>query len=163
MDVFLNDPANAVSTSPSVFTAGAGTKSALQHSETTEPVELGKVTNQYVPALTQLCQAKCVTPVFDIQGKADKPAFGGRLTLGDTVITLSEEYRSKKEAKERLAEQGLDIVKAMEVSKRENAAPHGENRVNWVGQLQRESPLCWNWGSSSLPVILVAASISLAG
>ena len=103
-----------------------------------EPVAVGKATTQYVPQLVQVCHAKRIPyPEFHIEGQADTAVFWGSLTVVGQTVTLTDRCRSKKEAKERLAEKALEIVKAAEALPKENrvAALSGEEQVNWVGKL----------------------------
>ena len=96
------------------------------------PVELNTTTNHYVATLNNLCQANGISPIFDINGEADKALFGGTLKVGDQTFTLQTQCRSKKEAKERLAESAIGPVKAMGPQKRDSTQPD----ENWVGKLQ---------------------------
>ena len=86
-------------------------------------------------ALNTLCQAKGVTAIFEIDGVVD---FGGVLKIDGTTVTSEERWRSKKDAKEGLAEKGLDVVKTMD-GKGKQSQTSGEPGKNWVGKLLGES------------------------
>lgn len=73
--------------------------------------------------------------MFEIEGETD---FGGVLKLRDVNVTNDQRWSSKKEAKERLAEKGLETVKGMEASKKE-AGPPQERKTDWVGMLLGKS------------------------
>ena len=145
VDAYLADPANA----------------ALLSNENAplQPVQLGTQTSHNVSALYTACQAKGLTPVFDIEGQANKAIFRGVLRVGDATVALDEQWRSKKEARERLAAVGVEIVKGMGARKRVGSAGGVEqgDRVkepNWVGMLQGSS-------SYSFPSALAEAANNL--
>ena len=133
IDAYLANPANAALIESATLTPGNENKPL-------QPVQLGTQTSHYVSALYQACQAKGLTPIFDIEGEANKATFKGVLKVGDVTIAPDEQWRSKKEARERLAERGVELVKGMEVRKREApGAGLGNEAVkepNWVGMLQ---------------------------
>lgn len=85
-------------------------------------------------ALNTLCQAKGLTAVFEIDGVVD---FGGVLKIGETTVKSEERWKSKKDAKEGLAEKSLDIVKAID-AKGKQSERSGEPSKNWVGMLLGE-------------------------
>ncbi|MCJ1468621.1 hypothetical protein MMC07_007250 [Pseudocyphellaria aurata] len=121
-DVFLNDSKNQV---PPHAKAWKGTA-------TSQPVQLGTPkTNHHVSTLNQLCQKRGMLPEYEIEG--DQFGFGGRLKIGKETISRDERWPSKKEAREALAETGLEVIKGMqEVEK----APVAGAQTNWVGLLQ---------------------------
>ena len=96
-----------------------------------EPVSLGKKTGFYVSALNTQCQVKGFLPVFKIEGTTD---FGGVLKLRDTTVAADQRWCSKKEAKEALAERGLEILKRIEAIAKVAGEAH-EPGKNWVGLL----------------------------
>lgn len=102
---------------------------------TTEPVALGTKTSYFVGALNTQCQCKGFLPVFEIEGDTD---FGGVLKLRDVNITSDRRWASKKEAREGLAEKGLETVRRMEAKQKEPGIPQ-EGRKNWVGMLHGKS------------------------
>ena len=67
---------------------------------------------------------------FEIEG--DKHGFGGWLKVGNEMIGRDERWRSKKDAKEGLAERGLEVVKAMPLRGKVTAS----SQENWIGMLQ---------------------------
>ena len=85
-------------------------------------------------ALNTQCQSKGFLPVFEIEGETD---FGGVLKLRDVNITSDRRWASKKEAREGLAEKGLETVNGMEAKQRELGTLEG--RKNWVGMLHGKS------------------------
>ena len=136
IDLYLADPENAASSTPAPNKRGSSQhKSTQVVSNPLEPVSLGSKTSHHVAALTTLCQAKGITAVFEIDGVMD---FGGVLKIDGTTVTSEERWRSKKDAKEGLAEKGLDVVKTMD-AKRKQSETSGEAGKNWVGMLLGES------------------------
>jgi len=114
---------------------------ARQSSETGAPVSLGSKTSHHVSALMIACQAQGLSPVFEIEGGISQADFGGILRIGSVTIASDERWHSKKEAKEALAEKGLESVKTME-GKREAAGTENGEVKNWVGMLHGESLGC---------------------
>ena len=100
-----------------------------------EPVSLGSKTRYHVTALNLLCQSKGLTLVFEIDGLVD---FGGVVKIGGTTVTSEERWRSKKDAREGLAEKGLDVAKTMDVKGKQDETS-GEAGKNWIGVLLGES------------------------
>ena len=142
VDTYLANPANA----PLLESA---TCNIRNENKPLQPVQLATQTSHYVSLLYQECQAKGLKPVFDINGEADKAIFKGVLRIGDSTIALDEQCRSKKEARERLAEKGVDLIRGMEMRKREASSASvesaGGKELNWVGMLQ---------GTSGRPALL---------
>ncbi len=136
IDLYLAAPENAASS-----TQAPNKGSNSQHKSTQvvgnplRPVSLGSKTRHHVAALNTLCQTKGLTAVFEIDGVVD---FGGVLKIEETTVTSEERWSSKKDAKEGLAEKGMDVVKAMEAKRKQLATP-GEAGKNWVGMLLGES------------------------
>ena len=137
IDLYLADTEDAASSTPA-----PNERSSSQHDSSQvirnqlEPVPLGSKKPRYhVSALNTLCQVKGLTPVFEIDGLMD---FGGVVKIGGTTVTSEERWRSKKDAKEGLAEKGLDVVKTMD-AKGKQSETLGEAGKNWVGMLLGES------------------------
>lgn len=72
-------------------------------------------------------------PDFQIDGDAIAD-FGGILKIGDVTIASDERWHSKKEAREALAEKGLEAVKDMEAKRKGTSTP-AEKDKNWIGML----------------------------
>ena len=135
IDSFLAEAKNlALSTQASNEGSDPQHKSAQMASNRLEPISLGSKTRHHVSALNILCQAKGLTAVFEIDGVVD---FGGVLKIGETTVKSEERWKSKKDAKEGLAEKGLDIVKALD-AKGKQSQKLGEAGKNWVGMLLGE-------------------------
>ena len=136
IDLYLADPKNAAS-STQALNKGSNSqhKSTQVVSNPLEPVSLGSKTRHHVAALNTLCQAKGLTAVFEIDGVVD---FGGVLKIDGTTVTSEERWRSKKDAREGLAEKGLDFVTTMD-AKGKRSETSGEAGTNWVGKLLGES------------------------
>ena len=137
IDLYLADLKDAASS-----TTAPNKQSNSQHESTQvtsnqlEPVSLGSRKPRYhVSALNTLCQTKGLTPVFEIDGLVD---FGGVVKIGGTTVTSEERWRSKKDAKEGLAEKSLDVVKTMD-AKGKQPETTGEAGKNWVGMLLGKS------------------------
>lgn len=135
VDSYLAEAKNlASSTQASNEGSHSQYKSTQVASNQLEPISLGSKTRHHVAALNILCQAKGLTAVFEIEGVTD---FGGVLKLGKTAVKSEERWKSKKDAKEGLAEKGLDIVKAID-AKGKQSERSGEAGKNWVGMLLGE-------------------------
>ena len=102
-----------------------------------EPLSLGSKTSYHVSALNTLCQSRGVVPVFEIDGDASNVDFGGILKFGDITIASDERWRSKKEAREALAERGMERAKNLEVKSRQTGTSGAlpKDAKNWVGML----------------------------
>ncbi|KAL8698834.1 MAG: hypothetical protein Q9224_001675, partial [Gallowayella concinna] len=139
IEAFLNDPRNQeVLNSKSPPQKKQKTN---QHSSSSSvPEQLGTPkTSHNVPAFHHLCQERALVAEFDIDGDGIQ-GFGGTVTVGGQTITSDQLWRTKKEAKECLAELGIPVVREMEAvhkDKREQMAPKekGEPDKNWVGML----------------------------
>ena len=135
IDSYLAESKNlALSTEASNEGSHSQQKSTQMASNRLEPISLGSKTRHHVAALNTLCQAKGLTAVFEIDGVVD---FGGVLKIGETTVKSEERWKSKKDAKEGLAEKGLDIVKAID-AKGKQSEKLGEAGKNWVGMLLGE-------------------------
>ncbi|KAI4134070.1 MAG: hypothetical protein LQ347_001839, partial [Umbilicaria vellea] len=74
----------------------------------TEPVQLGgPKTSHFVPLLNNLCQAKGLTPVFEILDHGG--GFGGKLLVAGETVEREGTWGTKKEAREKLAEFGVEV------------------------------------------------------
>lgn len=109
-------------------------KPAQRSSESGEPVSLGSKTSHYVSALNQICQAKGYLPLFEIDGDTSIAEFGGVLRLGDVTVASDERWHSKKEAKEALAEKGMETAIGLKAKEKVAVSGEGEEK-NWVGML----------------------------
>ena len=135
IDAYLAEAKNlALSTQASNEGSNPQHKSPQMASERLEPISLGSKTRHHVAALNTLCQAKGVTAIFEIDGVVD---FGGVLKIGETTVNSEERWKSKKDAKEGVAEKGLDILRALEAKGKQSEKP-GEAGKNWVGMLLGE-------------------------
>lgn len=145
VDAYLADPANAALLEDAAPALKKGTDVSKKENSNKpfQPVQSSTQTSHYVSLLYQLCQTKNVTPVFDIEGQADQAIFVGTLTLGDKIVKMDHPCRNKKEVRERLAQQGIQIVKGTEARKKEipTTIPAGSGdgagkEPNYVGMLQ---------------------------
>lgn len=143
VDIFLkeNKPLHSNSASNNKYPAKNYSQSAASPAE---PVSLGTKTSFHVAALNMQCQLKGFLPIFEIEGDASNADFGGLLKLRDMTITSDQRWHSKKEAREGLAEKGLESVQGMEAKRKEIGTP-SEPGTNWVGILhgkQAENDIC---------------------
>jgi hypothetical protein len=134
IDTYLADPSNAELLKKTPKGNQSQPKDAQRSSDSVDPVSLGSKTSHHVSALNHLCQLKGISAVFEIDGDASHADFGGVLKIENVIVTREERWHSKKEAKEALAEKGLEIVKTMEV-KRKEPGMFGEVAKNWIGIL----------------------------
>lgn len=114
-------------------------QSLMASTTSPQPVQLGGAkTNHHVTILYQLCQSRGLVPQFEIEAQPNG-GFGGWLQVGNETIFSSEGWLNKKEAKEALAEKGLELVKGMGDKKNgKGVAAEGEPK-NWIGLLLRAS------------------------
>lgn len=70
-------------------------------------------------------------PEFKIDG--DQFGFGGCLKIGNETVCRDERWPSKRDAKEALAERGVELVHAMQ---ERGQGPVAGTPTNWVGLLQ---------------------------
>lgn len=116
INTYLSDPSNA----------------ALLNKAISKPQ-----TGYYVSQIYQTCQTKGLTPVFEVEGH--NSIFTGTLKVGDVTVTLNDPCRSKKEARERLAEKAIEPVKALSILNSTSAPENDEDKnQNWIGMLQRK-------------------------
>ncbi|KAL2042136.1 hypothetical protein N7G274_005324 [Stereocaulon virgatum] len=134
IDTFLADPSNAELLKKTRKANQLQPKDAERSSDSVDPVSLGSKTSHHVSALNHLCQLKGISAVFEINEDASHAGFGGVLKIGNVTVTREERWHSKKEAKQALAEKGLEIVQTMEVKGKEPGMS-GEVAKNWVGIL----------------------------
>ena len=135
VDSYLNANPDLRSNPPKPVQYKKASTKTPASTDTPEPVSVGTKTSFYVAALNTQCQLKGFFPVFEIEGEPSIGDFGGVLKLGDVTITSDQRWRSKKEAREGLAERGLEAVKEIEPTRKEPGA-HNETGRNWVGMLQ---------------------------
>lgn len=97
---------------------------------------VSKTTSHHVPLLHRESQIRALTPRFEIEGD-QHIGFGGTVKIGEKTITTEVRWQSKKAAKEGLAANAVDIVKAMPLPKRKRLAAEGQGQgqENWVGML----------------------------
>ena len=101
---------------------------------TLQPVELNQLSSNHVSALYTQCQQKGISLTFEIDNGRERQLFSGLLRIGSETINLDQLCRSKKEAKERLAEKGLGLLNKAGIKRDLSAGmdAHG----NWIGKLQ---------------------------
>ena len=136
IDTYLKDEENkallATNTKQGQGSSSKG-KRAASNSSPPQPVQLGVRTSQHVGALYHLCQERSIVPEFEIDG--DQSGFGGVLRIGEQTVTSDQKWRSKKEAKEDLAEKGVEVVRWAEVKGKSPKNGGGGCLENWVGKL----------------------------
>lgn len=74
-----------------------------------------------------------IVPKYEIEG--DQSDFGGWLQIGNETISRDERWKTKKDAKEGLAEMGVELVKGLREKEMEKEPVAGP-QPNWVGLLQ---------------------------
>lgn len=138
IDAFLNDPLNRETVR--VNSPPQKKQKTSQANSSAAPEQLGTPkTTHNVPAFHHLCQERGLVANFDIGG--DQPeGFGGAVTVGGQMVTSEQRWRTKKEAKEALAELAIPVVKEMGAGKKDKgeqpaAKGKGEPEKNWVGML----------------------------
>lgn len=90
-----------------------------------------------VVKLHHLCQqTRGLVPLFEIECDEQGATWGGRLIVGDRIISRGEmRWHSEKAAREGLAEVGVGVVRDM--MKNEDGKAN-----NWTGMLQGMYPYC---------------------
>ena len=141
-DAYMNDPNNQLLLQDTV-TAKKGKTSAPRNdlstvsgSSSTEPVQLGAPkTSQHVKLLYEICQSSGLQLEFKIDG--NHSGFGGWVSINGEKIEADEVWRSKKEAKEGLAEKGMELAHRLAQNPKSVpvAAAAVGHQVNWVGNL----------------------------
>lgn len=129
-------------------TAGNGTTTARNPASQLAPavaVPLGKPrTTEHIKHFHELCQQRGIAPAFEFEN-VDQQRFGVRLSFGDKVLEEKGPFNSKKEAKEAVAERGLEVVREMvregALSTDEGGSRGGgeERAENWIGLLLGKS------------------------
>ncbi|SLM36826.1 Double-stranded RNA-binding domain [Lasallia pustulata] len=111
------------------YLASPATQAVLDSStDPTEPVQIGgPKTSHFVPLLNTLCQAKGLTPVYEILAQDGR--FGAKLTVGGETVEREGTWTTKKEAREKLAECGVEVVRDLTPT----AASAVTNGDNWGG------------------------------
>ena len=140
VDAFLAAPENATLLHHASDRKNAPTQQRKPEINPSQPVSLGSRSTHHVTALNTLCQQKGLVPDFQIDGSASNADFGGFLKIGDVVIARDERWHNKKEAREALAERGLETVKSMEAQKKIPKTPSVKDK-NWIGLLHGQSPV----------------------
>ena len=146
VDAYLNDPKNQSLLHDLIATKKGKASTSRQDSCTgsgsssTEPVQLGgPKTSHYVKVLYELCQSRGLQPEFEIDG--DESGFGGWISINGETIGTDEKWRSKKEAKEGLAQKGIDLASRVAQNARPTPAAAAGPRENWIGKLLGEELL----------------------
>ena len=134
IDDYLAAPENAALLKRAPDRKNAPTKQPKAETKISLPVPLGSRSSHHLIALNNLCQQKGFVSDFQIDGDASKADFGGLLKVGDVIIASDERWHSKKEAREALAEMGLETVKCMAAVRKELGTP-SEKDKNWIGML----------------------------
>ncbi len=134
VETYLAAPENAALLHRAPDRKNAPTKQPEPEKDPAQPVSLGSKSTHHVTALNLLCQQKGLVPDFQIDGDASNADFGGLLKIGDKTIASDERWRSKKEAREALAEMAFETVKNME-AKRKEPGTSGVKDKNWIGML----------------------------
>ena len=140
VDAFLAAPENATLLHHAPDRKNAPTQQPKAETNPSQPVSLGSKSTHHVSTLNMLCQQKGLVPDFQIDGDASNTDFGGFLKIGDVVIARDERWHSKKEAREALAEKGLETVKGMDAEKKAPNTP-GVKDKNWIGLLLGQFPV----------------------
>lgn len=96
---------------------------------------VSQTTTHHLPLLHQESQIRGLLPRFEIEGD-QRMGFGGNVAVGDETIKSEQRWKTKKAAKEGLAEKAVGIVKAMPSLKRKRS--EGETQENWIGMLHGE-------------------------
>ncbi|MCJ1266273.1 hypothetical protein MMC22_006156 [Lobaria immixta] len=126
LDKYLEDPKTKALLS-------TDTKKATSRPMNSQPVQLGSPrTSQHVSTLHQLCQKRGIVPEFEIDGDQND-GFGGWLKVGSETISRDERWPKKKDAREGLAERGVEVVKSMQERAQEGVVGPP---ISWVGLLQ---------------------------
>ena len=140
IDNYLNDPKNRALLDPNTHQQqNQGSSFCAKppaNDNSPQPVQLGVKTSNpstNVVALYHLCQERGLLPEFEIDGNQN--GFGGVLRLGEHTVVSEQKWRSKKEAKEGLAEKGVFVVGQIEVKGKSPAAGGGGSSENWIGKL----------------------------
>lgn len=133
VEAYLNDPKNKALMASSSKKPSANTTTIYG---APQPVQLGgPKTSHHVPILNHLCQVRNLVPQFEIEIQANG-GFGGCLRIGTETVYSHEKFASKKEAKEALAEKGVELVNGGMVGKEKGKETSSEEeRKNWVGLL----------------------------
>ena len=134
VDDYLAAPENAALLRRAPDRKIAPMKQQKAETDPNQPVSLGSRSSHHLVALNLLCQQKGLMPDFQIDGDASTADFGGLLKVGDVTIASDQRWHSKKEAREALAEMGLETVKGMAAVRKEPGTP-GQQDNNWIGML----------------------------
>ncbi|KAL9010365.1 MAG: hypothetical protein Q9173_004689, partial [Seirophora scorigena] len=141
VDAYLNDPRNQENgTSPPAKSSLHQEQKARDGSSSSTPctpIQLGAPrTSYHVAALYQLCQERGLRAEFEFDGDHSR-WFGGMVTVGAQTLASEQRWRTKKEAKEGLAELALPVAKEMEAVRKQKAEQVSQEK-NWVGMLLGE-------------------------
>ena len=132
VEAFLNDPNNQALLSGNAKNSPTSTQQAMSNPFNRSPVQLAK-SSHHVAVLNQLCQERGLVPTYEIDGDQLSGGFWGWLKIGNETIGRDEKWPSKKDAKEALAERGVEMVRNMQAKGKE---PVNGAQKNWIGMLQ---------------------------
>jgi len=153
VDDYLGRPDNHSLLSTSTSTSSASkpkTKSPAQNSATTPskpkptativPVQVGAPkSSASISRLNTICQQKGLFLDWDIrETESSVPGFRGTLTIGAETLVLEEAQPSKKDARQILAERGVEVAERMEARVRggsEGGEGGSGGNENWIGKL----------------------------
>lgn len=142
VDEYLDDPNNqlllqdAVTSKKRKNSGLTNDQSIGSPSSAAEPVPLGgSKTSHHVKMLYELCQSCGLQLEFDIGGD-QLSFFGGSVSINGESVHSDQRWPNKKEAKEGLAEKGMELARRLaQNGKPAAAAAATEPQVNWIGRL----------------------------
>ena len=142
VDDYLNDPRNQLllekPTNSKKGKSSNSTKDTLPGSGSSvpEPVPLGGPKTSYrVKLLNEFCQSNGLEVGYNIEGDQMR-LFGGSVSINGETAGSTRRWPNKKEAKEGLAEQGIELARRKAAEKRPVASAATGTQVNWAGKLQ---------------------------
>ena len=136
---FLNNPANqTLLESSKKKKSSTQSQNPLNYGANVQPVRLGGGHSSVsISTLYQLCQARGLTPEFQIDGS--NTSFNGRLILGpDQVIEENNYWTTKKEVKQALAKKGIKVVESIDAPSAHSTTDSNPTE-NWIGKLMGKS------------------------
>lgn len=116
----------------------AAAPSKVKPTATIVPVQVGAPkSSASVSRLNTICQQKGLLLDWDIKEAASSlPGFTGTLTIGAETLVLEVAQPSKKDAKQILAERGVEVAERMEARVRGGSEGGEAGNENWIGKLQ---------------------------
>ncbi|MCJ1374063.1 hypothetical protein MMC20_005293, partial [Loxospora ochrophaea] len=138
---FLNNPANqTLLESSKKKKSSTQSQNPLNYGANVQPVRLGGGHSSVsISTLYQLCQARGLTPEFQIDGS--NTSFNGRLILGpDQVIEENNYWTTKKEVKQALAKKGIKVVESIDAPSAHSTTDSNPTE-NWIGKLMEFSTI----------------------